>query len=258
MDIFVTQDAWLSALLFAALMFVGWGLGSLMRKWGGNSPATSTRIEDGSLALFGLLLAFCFSGAAGRFEARKDLLQNDVVAIADFASVASMLEEPERHALLNELETYVQQRMAFGKIRLEDSKMPQLIEDGQKTQMRMLAIVRQAITHKNTPSIHTPLINAFNGLTAAHDHRLFGLRDHVNAHIVWMMVLFGVFTTFTMGRLHEPSGKSGLFRIGSYIALVALVFFVTIDLEQPRRGLILLSQTPMLELSHSIQAMLAQ
>lgn len=258
MDFFVIQDAWISALFFALLMFVGWGLGLLMRRWGSEQPTASTRIEDSSLALFGLLMAFCFSGAAGRFEARKSLLHNDVIAIAEFAGVGSLLEEPERHALLGELQTYVQQRMVFGRTRLEDPAMPQLIKDGQYAQSRMLAIVKQAIARKNTPSAHTPLINAFNGMAEAHDKRLFGVRDQVNPHIVLMLVLFGVFTTFTMGRLQERSGKGSLFRIGSYIVLVTMVFFVTVDLEQPRRGLILVSQTPMLELSHSIQAMLAQ
>lgn len=46
----------------------------------------STRVEDGILAPFGLLLAFCFSGATGHYAVRKELLRNDASAIGGFVS----------------------------------------------------------------------------------------------------------------------------------------------------------------------------
>jgi hypothetical protein len=112
----------------------------------------------------------------------------------------------------------------------------------------------RAIANKNAPTIHTPLVNAFNGLTAAHDKRLSGIRSQVSGSIVLMLVFLGVFTTFTMGRLHDQHDKriASFSRIGAYVALVSLVFAVTVDLEQPRRGLMLVSQTPMQELLSSL------
>jgi hypothetical protein len=63
-----------------------------------------------------------------------------------------------------------------------------------------------------------------------------------------MLVLLGVFTTFNMGRLQDQATRNGLLRIASYAGLVALVFYVTVDMEQPRRGLLLVDQGPMQEL----------
>lgn len=254
LDYFVNLDAWLSALIFAGLMVVGWAVGVKMRMFGGVSESGSTRIEDGALALFGLLLAFCFSGAAGRYEARKELLRDDVIAISDFADTSSLLAEPEREQLSREIQHYIQQRIRFGGIRLDAPEMPGLIKDGQDSQARMRAIIRGIIAQNKTPTLHTPLVNTFNDLTSAHDKRLYGVRDHVNENIVLMLVMLGVFTTLTMGRLQDPNGRHNLLRISAYIGLVAMVFYVTVDLEQPRRGLIVVSQEPMRELSASLRA----
>ncbi|MBV8250858.1 MAG: hypothetical protein JO200_20725 [Comamonas sp.] len=98
------------------------------------------------------------------------------------------------------------------------------------------------------------MLNAFNGLTGADAKRLHGVRDQINGNILLMLVLFGVFTTLTMGRLQEPGSRYGFLRISFYIGLVALVYFVLVDLEQPRRGLILVNQGPMYELSMALQS----
>ena len=97
-------------------------------------------------------------------------------------------------------------------------------------------------------------MNAFNAVTAAHDRRLYGVRNHVPGSIVLMQVVFGVFTTFTMGRLHDQHEKTAasLFRTGAYVVLVTLVFAVTIDLEQPRRGMMRVSQAPMEDVLSSL------
>ncbi|AKU99513.1 hypothetical protein AKJ09_06177 [Labilithrix luteola] len=255
MDLFIRLDAWLSAFIFAGLMIVGWFAGSLARTPRLAESTPSTRIEDASLALFGLLLAFCFSGAASRYEARKELLRDDAIAIGELATVGSALEEPDRHELTREIRSYVEQRLTFGPMRLDDPKMAQVIREGQDAQARIWTVVKHVIANKNTPTIHAPLVNAYNGVTAAHDKRLHGVRNQVSGSIVLMLVLFGVFTTFTMGRLHdrhEEKATSRL-RIGAYVSLVALVFAVTIDLEQPRRGLLLVSQAPMAELLTSLK-----
>ncbi len=252
-NIFVQLDAWLSALIFAGLMIVGWGLGAYVRARQvstGRTPARSSRIEDGSLALFGLLLAFCFSGAVGRYDARKEMLLNDALAIGDLATVSSALNEPDRTSLHDEIITYVKQRLDYGTLRLDDPHMVDVLKEGQASQARMLTTIQHVITAQNTPTLHTPLMNAYNNLTAASEKRYYGVQKQVNGSILLMMVLFGMFSTFTMGRLHDPDsdGRYGLLRACSYVFLVSLVYYVTVDMEQPRRGLMLVSQAPMQDL----------
>lgn len=111
MDVFVKLDSWLSAAIFSGLMVAAWVAGDRVRRRGDPPtgevppPPRSTRVEDATLALFGLLLAFCFAGASTRYEARKQVLVDDAMAIAGLATVADLLEEPERGALRQELLT---------------------------------------------------------------------------------------------------------------------------------------------------------
>ena len=259
-DLFVRLDAWLSALIFASLMLSGWWFGcrhrlTVTRKGAdASNPPLSTRMEDAGLALFGLLLAFCFAGAATRYEARKQVLLDDAMAIGGLATVASLLQEPDRSSLQREIRAYVAQRLVFGTTPLEDPKMPGLINQARAHHARMTTLVSGAIARNNTPSVHASLVTALNGVMDAADRRLQRVREHVPESIVLMLVVFGVFAAYTMGWLRDTQRAvvEDLPRIMAYVTLVGLVFFVTIDLEQPRRGLLRVSQAPMEELRSSL------
>lgn len=266
MDVFVRLDSWLSAVIFSCLMVVAWWLGDRGGLTGSRAAQgvanqrPSTRIEDATLALFGLLLAFCFAGAASRYEARKQVLVDDAMAIGGLATVANLLEEPERSAIRRELRAYVDQRLVFGTTPLNDPRMDGLLRDARASHGRLSALVAAAVARKNTPSIHPALVNALNGVMEAADRRLYRVREHVPGSIVLMLVLFGVFAAHTMGRLRDAqrSEAGGPARVVAYAALVGLVFFVTIDLEQPRRGLLRVSQAPMEGLRSSFLTPTAQ
>lgn len=254
MDFFLEIDAWLSGILFYLLMLAAWYLGKILcRRIGPVDSEGSTRTEDAAFALFGLLLAFCFSGAAGRYEARKEYLRADAIAIGDFATTASALEEPAKSRIHSQLVDYVKQRLVFGQTRFDSAEMPGIIEGGRKIQNQILAEVQKVISGKNTPTLHTPLMNGFNGLTSAHDQRLYGVQNRVPGNIIMMLVFFGLYMAFATGRFGGSSkGIVSWIRIGSHAALVALVFAVIIDLEQPRRGLLRVPQTPMQDLLLSL------
>lgn len=254
MDFFLQIDAWLSGVLFYLLMLVAWYFGRLtFRMLGASGEEGSTRTEDAAFALFGLLLAFCFSGAAGRYEARKSYLLTDAVAIGDFATTASLLEEPMKSQIKTHVVDYVKQRLTFGQLRFDSEEMPKVIDDGRKLQGLILHDIQKVISDKNTPTLHTPLMNGYNGLTAAHDERLYGVQNHVPGSIILMLVFFGLYMAFATGRFGGNSkGVVSWIRIGSHAALVALVFAVIIDLEQPRRGLLRVSQVPMQDVLKSL------
>ena len=256
MDLFLQLDSWLSGLVFFFLMFLGWGLGlTVLRFIDHGHREDSSRIEDAALALFGLLLAFCFSGAASRYETRKSLLLTEAIAIGDFATTASMFEPNISDPLRQELVFYVQQRLKTSDMRTDDPAMPQESALTLHSQERLRLLVQQAIREKDTPTLHTPLMNGYNGLTQAHDNRYYGNRNQVPGSIVMVLVIFGVFTTFNMGRAGGcPAGKrfATWLRIMIYAAMVAMVFTVTIDLEQPRRGFIHASKAPLQTLLNSL------
>jgi hypothetical protein len=245
MSTVLQYDPAVTATLFAIFMIVAWRIGIRMGQRA-KTPEVLSRFDDGGLALFGLVLAFCFAGAANRYESRKLLVLNEATAIGDFAGTIAVLAEPERSQLARELRAYVAQRLTYGHTRFDDPAMTTLMATTRASQTRMGTLVERAIRGANTTSVHTPLINTWNALTTSHENRLNASRDHIPGSVVLMLLVFGFFSTYTMGRLADGTRRGSAL---AYVALVSLVFWVTMDMETPRRGFLRVSQQPMEEIA---------
>jgi len=86
----------------------GWQLGVRSK-----TPASGNfgTLESAILGLLALMLAFTFSMALTRFEARRDAVMNEANAIGTTALRARLLPEPQRSATLKLLREYVQIRL---------------------------------------------------------------------------------------------------------------------------------------------------
>jgi len=249
-------DAWQLGVGFFLLMLGTWWIGVFVgRKVRAEGGDQSTRIEDASIALFALLLAFSFSGAASRYENRKGFLLDEAIAIGDFAATASMLENPLREQIRRELLAYTRERLAFGQVHIDDPRMAEVTARSRDVQQRILASLHDVVTGKQSPTLHAPLMNGFNGITMTHDRALYGSQDQVADTIIIMLIVFGLVSAFMMGRLAREHGKRvpPLTRALIYIALVTTVFTVTMDLEQPHRGIMRGSRAPLFDLLASLQ-----
>src|SRR5687767_8679615 len=71
----------ISAAILGALE-IGWRIGRIRHKRDADGAAAGTGAVDGAIfALMGLLLAFMFSGAASRFDARRSLIVEEANTI---------------------------------------------------------------------------------------------------------------------------------------------------------------------------------
>jgi uncharacterized membrane protein len=76
-----------------ALSELGWQLGVRAEGEGGSNLTT---LESAMLGLLALMIAFTFSMALTRFDARRDALLNEANAIGTTALRARLLPEPHR------------------------------------------------------------------------------------------------------------------------------------------------------------------
>src|SRR6185369_10412416 len=96
----------------AAILVVsefGWQLG--IRNNTGSVGSNFSTLESAILGLLALMLAFTFSMALSRFEARRDAVLNEANAIGTAALRARLLSQPHRTECLNLLREYVQIRL---------------------------------------------------------------------------------------------------------------------------------------------------
>lgn len=260
--------AWeLGIAFFLLMMLSGWAgvyTQSLISSTGSQESKENTRIADASIALFALLLAFSFSGAADRYENRKGFRLDEAIAIGDFAATVSMLSSPEREQIQQELVGYVKERLAFGSATIDSPEMQAITARSRESQQRIQNVLRQIITGKKATTLHTPLMNGFNGITMTHDKALYGSQNQISDTIIILLVLFGLVSAFVAGRFgsnvsrsqspsQSPSFLQAMAPVTLYIALVTAVFFVVMDLEQPHRGVMRSSKAPLIDLLNALE-----
>src|SRR5262245_20377290 len=97
-----------------ALLEVGWRLRRRQRALQGDEQGRGTGpVEASLLGLLGLLLAFTFSGAASRFDTRREMIVHEANAIGTVWARLDLLDSPSRTTIQGLVREYVDQRLAI-------------------------------------------------------------------------------------------------------------------------------------------------
>jgi hypothetical protein len=102
----------------------------------------------------------------------------------------------------------------------------------------------RAAVDAGTPVV-VPLVNTLNEVTGSHAARLAAARDRLPPSIELLFFVAAVLTMVLMGLQQGKSGEWHLGAMVGFVALVSMVVGVTLDLDQPQRGWIRVSQEPM-------------
>jgi len=253
MDLIIAQmNAWNVSLALALGMLTAWRVGiwmgeRLRRKGGGREPS---KFDDASLALLGLLLAFTFGVSISKHDQRRLAVVADSNAISDFYTCATLLREPTRTKLQGVIREYTELRLRLAREHISDSELETALVQFQQMHSQMTDLVGQALTD-GTP-IAVSLTNTLNEVTSSHAARLAAVRDRLPISIVVLLLVSSIVTTFLIGREQGFSPSIEVTGTLCFILLVCLAIYVTLDLNQPERGLIMVSQEPLERLLSSM------
>jgi hypothetical protein len=244
---FTDIHAWLVASTVAFAMVVGWLAGRwqgqrvrAVLKSRGQSPVS--KFEDASLAILGLLLAFTFSTALGKHDQRRMMVVADSNAIGNFYTCAGLLREPVRTKLRGVIHDYVALRVELSKHRYDEATFESALHQFEQMHSQMAELVSQALD-SGTP-IAAPLTDALNAVSSSHAARLAAIRDRMPASIVLLLLLSAVVSAMLVGRDQGATDQYDLAGTVSFVIVVSFAILVTLDLNQPDRGLITVSQEP--------------
>jgi hypothetical protein len=238
-------DAWVTAALLAAAMLAGWAVGW----WSGCSLSQEARevpaskFNDAILALLGLLLAFTFSMSLIKHDQRRQMVVTDSNAIGDFYTCVSLLKEPVRGKLQGVVRRYVEHRLALASSVADEATFQQKLDEIQEMHGQMQTLVGKAVD-EGTPVV-VPLVNTLNAVTSSHAARLMAVRDRLPGSIVLLLFLGAVVSVALIGRQQGASAEWHPGTTVGFAVLVCMVVWVTLDLNQPQRGLITVSQEPL-------------
>ncbi len=237
----VDIDSWLLATGVAVAMVGGWALGRWIgrRQKQDDTAAPGIKFNDASMALLGLLLGFTFSMSLSRHDQRRLMVITEGNSLGDFYTCASLLKEPVRGQLQAVIREYTEYKLVLERSQLDEAKWHKV----QQMQNRMQLLVKQAVD-LGTP-ITVPLVNTLNEVTSAHIARLAAKSDRLQPSVVILLFLTALISMVLMGRHQGASGDPHLAGTIGFVVLVSVTIWVILDLNQPHRGAIQVSQEPM-------------
>jgi hypothetical protein len=251
MGIATALDIRLVALILVVAMLVAWSIGKLMGERLLRKGATKpSKFDDASMALLGLLLAFSFGMSLAKHDQRRLAVVADSNAIGDFYTCASLLKEPSRTKLQAVIREYVQLRVDLARGPFRSSDLESALVKSTQLHTQMTEIVAQALSD-GTP-IAVSLTNTLNEVTSNQASRLAAYRDRLPTSILFLLFACSIVTVLLIGREQGAANNSEIAGMLCFIFLVTLAVYVTLDLNQPESGWILVSQEPLERLLSSM------
>jgi len=142
-------------------------------------------LTGAALGLLALLLAFSFSIALSRYDARRDMVLEEANAIGSTANFALMLPNDSQGPILSLLRDYTSVRIGLG-VPFDAAKMERDVARSLALQSQLW---QQAVTVTRASPQSLPayrFVASLNEINNIHERRLTVLRNHVPAEVMLM------------------------------------------------------------------------
>jgi hypothetical protein len=190
-------------------------------------------IEAMLLGLLGLLMAFTFSGAWSRFDARRDLILREANSIGSAWMLLDQVPAHSAEPLRAAFRKYVELRLAAA--RADETRPNAEIEAVQRAIWTASVAAAQAAPDARIAQSLLPAVNAMTDVAAArYQTALSHTPETVFLLLLAVMMIASLLAGYGMA---GGEGRNGL-HIACFLGAMVLTLYVTIDLEYPRRGFV--------------------
>jgi hypothetical protein len=203
------------------------------------SHAGASTVNSAVFGLIGLLIAFTFSGAAARFEARRHLITEEANAIGTAYLRIDQLPadaQPEMRALFRHyLEVRATTYRDVGDISATNAKLA----EAEAMQKLMWAKASYASLRKDAnPSAARLILPALNSMIDIVTTRSVATENHPPLSIYMLLAVLSMMGSLLIGyEMSSDKDKKWLHMI-VFSGVMTIAVYVIIDLEFPRMGLL--------------------
>jgi hypothetical protein len=205
-------------------------------------------LEAATLSLLGLIIAFSFSMAIGRYDQRKNYEAEEANAIGTEYARADLLPGGDTEKVHKLLKEYLHQRIGFYETRNERA-LGQIVANTDRLEAELWLSVRNVAASQPTPTVAL----AVSGMNDV-------LNDRAYARAAWwnriplaawdLMVSIAVLCNLLLGY--------GAHRNSTHLFLVlplalSIAFLLISDLDSPRGGVIRVAPQNLVGLAESLQ-----
>lgn len=236
---FVQNPTWLAAVL-AAFLFVGMLLSLEAGRWlGARAIARGSEgigVVDGAIfSLFGLLVAFTFSGAATRFDHRRDLVVEETNAIGTAWLRLELLPAEEQPALREAFRRYLDSRLEVYRLVPDLAAVEKELANGAKIQEEIWSAAVEGCRKGGQSHCSVLLLPALNEMIDITTTRTMAARMHPPAVIFEMLSMLALASALLAGHGMAGQGRNYV-HMFAFSGIVALTTYVILDIEYPRLG----------------------
>ena len=203
-----------------------------LAKGGGSSDAAT-------FALLGLLIAFTFSGAASRFQDRRDLIADEANAIGTAYLRLDLLPGDVQPPLRELFRRYADVRATVYEQALDEAATAARLDESAELQGAIWKMAAAAVQREGTPpSTSTLAIGALNEMIDITTIRAMATRSHPPAVIFVLVVAMSLICALLVGYATSQNKARSWLHTLTFAAVISLTVYVIIDIEFPRVGLI--------------------
>ena len=240
------MDRTIVAIMFAGGLFVGmialleWGRRLGRRHHGKDEERARAglgAVEGAVFALMGLLVAFTFSGAASRFDARRQLIVEEANSIGTAWLRLDLLPPAAQPELRDLFRRYVDLRLAVYE------KLPDLeaaLADLDKANALQGVIWSNAVaaSQQSPTPLAAQLIPALNQMFDIAATRTASARMHPPPIIFVLLGVLALMSSLLAGYAMAGGKTRSWIHLIGFALIMATTVYVILDLEFPRLGII--------------------
>jgi hypothetical protein len=205
------------------------------------------------LGLLALLLAFTFSAALQRYDDRSQAVVAEANAIGTTYLRAQLLPRGMRDEAQALLRQYLDIRIQEGRVDFADAvKRESLLHQAEMIKAQLWSHAVRAAEQDGRLVTSGLFIQSLNQLIDAYSTREAANNRHVPEIVIFLLFATVVITTTTLGFASGIAGHRVTLAALVLVVLIALVVYLIIDLDRPRRGSIEVSQESMFSLQQAI------
>lgn len=248
-SIFGVGDEMLALGLVAGLFFamiacleIGRLFGQHARRHGKGPVEGVSTIDAALFALLGLLIAFTFSGAATRFDGRRELIRDEANAIGTAWLRVDLVTTDAQPVLRQDFRDYLDARLAIYAFVTDPVETERSRAAAAAVQARLWHHAVAATAATPGPQATTVLLPAINTMFDMATTRAVAAQAHPPRIIYAMLAFLALACSMTAGfAMAGGERRREWLHVLSFALSIALTLYVILDLEYPRIGLFTIS-----------------
>jgi hypothetical protein len=195
-------------------------------------------VEGSLLGLLALILAFTFSMAAARYDARRAILVQEANHIGTAILRADLYDAPERAAFRADFKEYVEVRIGFHYAGFDEEKVKANIKQSSDISSRIWQRAARLGHDPRNLISSNQMVPALNNMIDVVTTRNALRYATVPDSIIWVLFILCAVSSFIIGISRKESGGSFAAVNVIFALMITSCVYLIVDLDRPLAGLI--------------------